>query len=163
MSVSGVPEPSQTRRTVKTVDSYAEAERAVDYLSDTGFPVEHVSIVGTGLRYVEQVQRRLTTWGAAGVGAASGAVFGLFWGALLSIFFTVDSASFWGILGFSLLIGVVFGAFYGAIAHAANGGRRDFASVRDTRADHYEIQVDPGHADAASRILSGMTATPAAA
>ena len=35
--------------------SYEAAEHAVDWLSDQGFPVEHVRIVGTGLRYVEQV------------------------------------------------------------------------------------------------------------
>jgi hypothetical protein len=50
-----------TRRTVKTTTSYREAERAVDWLSDHGFAVEDVAIVGTGLRYVEQVGGRVTT------------------------------------------------------------------------------------------------------
>ena len=47
---------NRPRRTVASYDDYAEAERAVDYLSDHGFPVERVAIVGHGLRYVEQVQ-----------------------------------------------------------------------------------------------------------
>ena len=48
--------PSTTkprRTTVAVYDSYGEAERAVDHLSDSGFPVEHVSIVGRDLRWVE--------------------------------------------------------------------------------------------------------------
>ena len=43
---------SRPRRTVASYDDYPQAERAVDYLSDHGFPVEHVAIVGHGLRYV---------------------------------------------------------------------------------------------------------------
>jgi hypothetical protein len=163
MSVSPVPASTASRRTVKTVDSYAEAERAVDYLSDNGFPIEHVAIVGTDLRYVEQVKKRMTTWGATLAGAGYGAVFGLFWGLLFGIFFTVDSGSFLGVLLYSLVVAVVFGALCGAIAHAATRGRRDFASESATRADHYEVQVDDGRADAAEQMLAGMSATPRAA
>jgi hypothetical protein len=43
------------RRRIATTDSYAEAEAVVDRLADDGFPVEHVSIVGRDLEYVEQV------------------------------------------------------------------------------------------------------------
>jgi hypothetical protein len=60
-----------SRRTIATVTSYEEAERAVDRL----FPVEHVTIVGTGLRYLEQVEGRTTLLGAAGaivLGGCSG-------------------------------------------------------------------------------------------
>jgi hypothetical protein len=148
--------PLADRRTITTVTSYEAAERAVDFLSDEHFPVEHVTIVGTGLRYVEQVSRRLTTGNAALIGAGSGALLGLFWGLLFGLFFTVDSGSFFGVLGYSLIIGVTFGALCGAIAHSATGGRRDFASSTDTRADRYEVQVDAGFADQAERILSHM-------
>src|SRR3954447_19957961 len=163
MSVSAVSAPNASRRTVKTVDSYAEAERAVDYLSDNGFPVEHVAIVGTGLRYVEQVMKRTTTWGATLVGAGYGAAFGLFWGLLFGIFFTVDSGSFLGVLLYSLVIAIVFGALYGAIGHAATRGRHDFASDSATRADRYEVQVDDTQAEAAEHMLAGMSAAPRAA
>ena len=44
----------------------------VDRLSDDGFPVEHVRIVGTGLHSVEQVTGRLTKGRAALGGAAAG-------------------------------------------------------------------------------------------
>ncbi|HZV73291.1 MAG TPA: general stress protein [Conexibacter sp.] len=42
-------------RTLATYPTYREAERAVDHQSDRKFPVEHVAIVGHGLRSVEQV------------------------------------------------------------------------------------------------------------
>jgi hypothetical protein len=82
---------------------------------------------------------------------------------LFGIFFTVDSGSFFGVLPYSLVIGIVFGALYGAIGHAATRGRRDFASVSDTRADRYEVQVDDSLAEAAEHVLAGMSATPRAA
>jgi hypothetical protein len=147
---------SAVRRTVTTLPDYQAAERAVDWLSDQGFPVEHVTIVGTGLRYVERVSRRVTTGRATLVGAGQGALLGLFWGLLFGLFFTVDSGSFIGVLLYSLAVGIVFGALWGALAHAATGGRRDFSSVADTRADRYEIQVDDGFADQAERLLGRL-------
>ena len=63
----------RSRRTIASFDDYADAQRAVDRLSDEGFPVERVSIVGTGLRYVEDVTGRLTTGRAALMGATQGA------------------------------------------------------------------------------------------
>ena len=59
--------------TVGRFDSYASAQRAVDRLSDDGFPVEKLDIVGSGLRTVERVTGRLTRGRATGAGALSGA------------------------------------------------------------------------------------------
>src|SRR4051794_27509342 len=42
-------------------DDYAGAQKAVDYLSDNGFPVENCLIVGTDLKQMERVTGRLTT------------------------------------------------------------------------------------------------------
>jgi heat induced stress protein YflT len=148
-----------TRRAVTSVQRYEDAEHAVDYLSDHDFPVDRVSIVGTGLRYVEQVSGRVTTGRAALLGVGYGALLGVFWGVLFGALFTTDDASFWGLLGFSVLVGVVFGGLVGAISHAWTDGRRDFASTAETRADHYEVQVDDGYASEAQRVLSAMPAT----
>jgi hypothetical protein len=41
------------RRVVASFPEYAQAQRAVDYLSDEKFPVERIAIVGEGLRLVE--------------------------------------------------------------------------------------------------------------
>ena len=47
------------RRQIATYANYSDAERAVDYLSDNGFPVQRVAIVGSDVRPVEQVVGRL--------------------------------------------------------------------------------------------------------
>ena len=41
------------RRPIAVFDNYADAERAVDRLSDLGFPVERVAIIGHDLQVVE--------------------------------------------------------------------------------------------------------------
>jgi hypothetical protein len=148
-----------TRRAVTSVGRYEDAEHAVDWLSDHDFPVERVSIVGTGLRYVERVSGRVTTGRAALIGVGYGALVGLLWGALFGALFTTDDASYWGELAFGLVIGVLFGGLTGAISHFVTQGRRDFASTAQTRADHYEVQVDDGYANEAQRVLSMMPAT----
>jgi hypothetical protein len=155
MSTSQPP----TRRTVSSVRRYEDAEHTVDYLSDHEFPVDHVSIVGTGLRYVEQVSGRMTIGRAALSGGGYGALFGAFWGILFGALFTTDDATFWGVLAFSILVSVVFGALVSAISHAFTDGRRDFDSTSETRADHYEVQVEDGYAAEAQRLLATMPGT----
>lgn len=130
--------------------TYAGAERVVDQLSDRGFPVEHVRIVGNGLRSVEYVTGRLTTGRAAAAGAASGAWFGLLIGLLIGLFSSGSALT--GALAVGLLLGAVWGATAGALAHAATRGRRDFASVRGLEAEQYEVHVDAEHADDAIRL-----------
>ena len=152
-STATVARPPTTRRTITSATSYQAAADAVDRLSDRGFPVEHVAIIGTGLRYVEKVSGRVTTGRAALTGVGQGAMLGLFWGLLFSLFFTTDSAGFFGVLAFSVVVGIVLGGLLGAVAHVMTGGRRDFDSVAQTRADHYEVQVDDGFAGEAERLL----------
>jgi hypothetical protein len=142
------------RRPIATFTSYDDAERAVDRLSDQHFPVEHVTIVGTGLRYIEQVQGRVTNGRATLLGAAGGIVLGLFWGLLFGAFFTIDSADFFGVLLYGMLVGVVFGALIGLISHTVQHGRRDFDSITATRAERYELQVDDAFADRAAQLLA---------
>jgi hypothetical protein len=152
------PAADGTRRSVSSATTYKDAEHAVDWLSDHEFPVERVTIVGTGLRYVENVSGRMTTSRAALVGTGQGALFGLVWGLLFALLFTLDEGSFWGLFAFSIVVGAVFGALIGAISHLSTDGSRDFVSTADTRADHYEVQVDDGYANEASRLLSAMPA-----
>jgi hypothetical protein len=65
------------RRTVATFTDYASAERAVDYLSDHGFPVDRTAIVARDLKLVEQVTGRMGYLEAALRGLLSGAVTGV--------------------------------------------------------------------------------------
>ena len=147
-----LPEPP-SGLPVGSYPTYAEAQRAVDYLSDNKFPVEQVSIVGTDLRLVENVLGRWTVPRAAGAGALTGAWFGLLVGLLLSIF--TDSA--WLVLIIAgVLIGALWGAAFGAVAQAATRGQRDFTSRSTLQASRYAVTVSADHADEAFGILSGL-------
>ena len=158
MSTSQLSDPSRTRRAVSTVSRYEEAEHAVDWLSDHDFPVDRVSIVGTGLRYVEQVSGRMTTGRAALIGLGYGALLGVVWGLLFGALFTTDNASFWGLMGFSILVGAVFGGLVGAISQAWTDDKHDFSSTSATRADRYEVQVEDGSASEAKILLASTPA-----
>jgi hypothetical protein len=126
-------------------------ERAVDWLSDQGFAVEHVAIVGKGLRSAEQVAKRMTAGRAALVGAGQGALIGTLFAFLFGIFFT--GPEFGGLL----LYAVVVGAPFGALGHeVASGGRRDFVSDMSIAADRYEVQADEDVAGDAERVLAAM-------
>ena len=146
---------SQTsRRPVAAYDSYAEAQRAVDLLSDRGFPVEKVAIIGQGLRYVEQVTGRLTTGRAALLGALQGALLGAFFGLLMGLIFTYDpNPAVWLLLLYGLVVGALIGAALGAALHLATGGTRDFSSVPGMQAERYEVVVDEDVADRAAELL----------
>lgn len=146
---------SRPRRMLASYPTYAEAERAVDWLSDQGFAVEHVAIVGKGLRSVEQVAGRMTTGRAALIGAGEGALIGALFAILFGIFFT--GPEFGGLLLYSVIVGALFGALLGAIAHeVGSGGRRDFVSDSGIVGDRYEVQADEGVADDAERVLAAM-------
>ena len=144
-----------TRRTIATSGDYATAERAVDSLSDQGFAVEHVAIVGKGLRSVEQVEGRMSTGRAALVGAGEGSLLGMLFALLFGIFFT--GPDFGGLLLYGVVVGALFGTLYGALGHlAVSGGKRDFVSDTSIVADRYEVQVDDSIADEAQRLLGAM-------
>ncbi|MBC3763319.1 general stress protein [Quadrisphaera oryzae] len=134
---------------------YVEAQHAVDALSDAGFPVGSVRIVGRDVTIVEQVTGRLTKARATGLGAASGAWFGLFIGLLMGLFAV---GGFFTLLLVGLVIGAFWGAVFGFFGHLATGGQRDFSSVRGLAAGSYDVVTDAGLGDRARAVLAGPTA-----
>lgn len=108
--------PSETRwRDELVINSYADypaVERAVDLLSDRGFPVQTVRVVGRDVRIVEQITGRLTPWRAAGAGALSGMWFGAMIGLVLGLVTPYVFAP--------LLWGVLLGAVFGAVSRASH-------------------------------------------
>lgn len=132
--------------------SYPEAQDLVDRLSDRGFPVEHVRILGHDLSTVEQVTGRMTKGRATASGAASGAWFGLFFGLLLGLF--VIGIGWLAVLVSGLLFGALWGAAFGFVAHWATRGRRDFSSVQTLEAHRYQVHVDAGYAEEATRLAA---------
>lgn len=146
-------EVSLAWNTVASYQDYQQAQAAVDRLSDDGFPVGELSIVGSDLRLVEKVTGRMTKAKAAVTGAASGAWFGLFVGVLLGMF---TSGHGWFImLLVGLGIGAAWGALFGYLAHAATGGRRDFSAVRSLAARNYDLICTPAQFERA-RIMLGQ-------
>jgi uncharacterized membrane protein len=137
--------------TVASFPDYAQAQAAVDRLSDEKFPVENLDIVGSGLRLVEHVTGRLTTARAAMAGAAAGAWFGLFIGLLVGLFTT--GPAWLGLILGGVLIGAAWGAVFGFFSHFATRGRRDFASSQTLTATRYDIIARGGTAAQARSIL----------
>jgi hypothetical protein len=77
VATSAVRPNEPARQVIETFDNYADAKRAVDYLSDQRFEVNRVAIVGRELEYLEQVLGRMNYGTAALRGAGSGALVGL--------------------------------------------------------------------------------------
>jgi hypothetical protein len=143
------------RRPIGVFTDYADAERAVDRLSDLGFPVERVAIIGDDLRMVEQVTGRLNYGGAALKGAWSGALPGVLIGWLFGLFDLINPLVASVVLAFyGLIIGAVIGAVVGLVGHALQRGRRDFDAVTMMVPRRFEVVVDEDVADEAARLLA---------
>jgi hypothetical protein len=138
--------------TVARFDDYEGAQRAVDRLSDDGFPVEKLDIVGSDLRTVERVTGRLTTGRAAGAGALTGLWAGLLFGILIGLF--TSGHSFLAAAVTGALLGAAWGAVFGYFAHARTRGQRDFSSVRQLAATRYDLIAREGTVDRARSMLS---------
>ena len=155
--MTGAPQSAEARRAVASYTAYADAQRAVDFLADSGFPVHRVAIVARGLSVVEQVTGRRTWSLAAGQGALQGAVAGLLFGFVFGAFGVVRPLVGGGSLALSgLLYGAVIGAALGLVGYAVTGGRRDFTSVGGLRAERYEVMADLEVAAEAERALGGL-------
>jgi hypothetical protein len=137
---------------VATYTKYEDAQRAVDHLSDEGFPVENVSIVGHDIRTVENVSGRMTNGRAAWRGVVGGAWFGLVIGLLFGIF--IPKVSFIAVIITAVVFGAVWGGVFGLIGHAATRGQRDFSSVKTMEAGRYEVLVRGEFAAKASQLLN---------
>jgi hypothetical protein len=151
-----------SRRTVASFGDYQSAERAVDYLSDHGFPVDRTAIVARDLKLIEQVTGRVGYPEATLRGLLSGAVAGILIGWLFAIFDWFDPvvARGWLIVD-GFWFGALVGAIAGLIAHALTRGRRDFTSVGGVLADRYEVVADEEVADEAERLIGQMPGVPA--
>ena len=138
---------------VASFASYAEALHAVDSLSDDGFPVQHLTIIGTDLRQVERITGRMSWGRAVASGAGSGLWIGLFFGAMMSL---VGSESAGGMsMVTAVLLGVVWGIVFQVGSYALTRGRRDFTSVSQVVASRYSIIASSRAAEAA-QALAGV-------
>jgi hypothetical protein len=151
----GLPTPTPpTGWPIGSYPAYAEAQRAVDFLSDSEFSVQDVTIVGVDLMQVERVTGRLTWSRVLTAGAASGAWLGVFVGLLLSLF---SGGGLAGPLLTGVLVGVVFGVISGAITYGATQGQRDFSSTMQLVAGRYDVLCEPRSAEQARDLLSRLS------
>ncbi len=145
------------RPVLATYDDYAGAQKAVDTLSDNGFPVQNVAIVGVDVRIVEAVLGRMS-WGRA---ATSGLFTGAWFGVLIGLFvglFSSTSGSILPLVGLGLLYGAAFGIVFGLVSYAFTGGRRDFVSRQQLQAARYDVLCEQSVIGEARTIL-GLAGT----
>jgi hypothetical protein len=133
-------------------DDYAAAQKTVDFLSDSKFPVEQLMIVGTDLKRIERITGRLTWNRVAMGGALSGLWLGLFVGVILSLF---NDEGFVTIIS-TMLFGALFGLVWALVGYGATRGQRDFSSVTQVVATRYEVLVEHKSAGQARELLAGL-------
>ena len=139
--------------TVGRYTAYLDAQKAVDYLADSKFPVQMVSIIGNELKSVERVTGRLSYPKVALSSAATGAWFGLFVGLALMLF--AGGESYVSLIP-SMALGAVFWLLFGVLAYALQRGRRDFTSISQVVATSYDVIVAPQAANDARRLLQQL-------
>ncbi len=145
------PEPGEW---VASFPTYAEAQRAVDFLAARRFTVQHVAIVARDLRFVEQVTARRGYGDAAMAGALSGAVAGALLGFILGLLTLIAPlAAGFALALWGLVIGGLIGALVGVAAHAVSRRHRAFTSVTRLDAGRYDVVAAAPVADEVRRLL----------
>ena len=133
-----VMEPKMPTGTeVASYQTYAQARAGVDFLSDYGFDVSSITIVGTDLHMVERVTGRLTIARASMSGASSGGLWGALAGMFMSAGQNAGGTGTWVVGG--IVIGALIGMALSALAFILRGRNRDLLSSQQVVAERYAI------------------------
>lgn len=158
--MSGLGQPrGEIGETVANFPTYEGAQKAVSKLVASEVPARDIAIVGSGLRSVERVTGKLGYATAARQGAINGLLLGLFFSA---IFVLGNSAVGVSVFVGVLFVGVALGMLLSIGAYAIVRRRRDFASVTQVIADHYEVTVLPTSIHRAREVLGATPTAPRA-
>ncbi len=142
-------------------NSYADAQKAVDFLADAKFAVQNLAIVGTDLKSVERVLGRRSWSTVITGGIQSGVSTGLLVGLVMLLFGPQTSVLL--LLVSALVIGIVLCIGIAAIGYAMSQGKRDFTSVTQTVATRYEVLCEHKvAAEAREKLLQAPGARAAA-
>jgi len=142
--------------TVASVTEYEAAQKLVSQLIAGEIPARAIAIVGVGVQTVERVTGRLGYANAARSGAVNGVLIGLFLSAIFVLGNpAVPMQAFVGIL----FVGVAIGMILSLVTYSIVRRRRDYASVMQLKADHYEVTVLPDSVGKARQVL-GRAVTP---
>lgn len=146
-------------QTVASFPTYEAAQKAVSSLIAADIPAREIAIVGQGLRSIERVTGRLGYASAARSGAINGLLLGLLFSAILVIGSpSVPIQAFVGVL----FVGIAIGMLMSLVTYSFVRRRRDYASVMQVLADHYEVTVTSASVQRARQVLGPQSATPPA-
>lgn len=151
--------PKEHGETIAEFPSYDAAQKAVSSMIAAEIPAKDIAIVGRGLRSVETVTGRLGYAAAARSGAINGILLGLLFSAIF-VLGTPNAAIqlFVGVM----LVGIAIGMLMSLITYSVLRRRRDYTSITQLIADHYDVTVLPRSLGRAREVLRGAAATPAA-
>ncbi|MFJ4039227.1 general stress protein [Microbacterium sp. NPDC090007] len=140
---------------IASFPTYEQAQKAVSSLIAAEVPARDIAIVGSGLRSIERITGKL----GYATAARSGALNGLMLGLLFAFIFvlgtpTAQIAAFIGVL----LVGMALGMLLSLGTYSIVRRRRDFASVMQVAADHYDVCVAATSVHTARGVL-GPTGT----
>ena len=135
---------------IASFPTYEQAQKAVSTLIAGEVPARDIVIVGSGLRSIERITGKL----GYATAARSGALNGLMLGLLFAFIFvlgtpTVQISAFIGVL----LVGMALGMLLSLGTYSIVRRRRDFASVMQVAADHYDVCVASSSAQKARGIV----------
>ncbi len=142
---------------VASTRDYEGAQKTVSKLIAAEVPARDIAIVGQSVRTVERVTGRLGYAAAARSGAINGVLIGLFLSAILVL--GNPEVPIQLFVGF-VFIGVALGMLLSLVTYAIVRRRRDFASVTQFAADHYEVRVQTVSLAKARQVLGAVRPTP---
>ena len=122
---------------VASYETYAQARAGVDFLSDAGFDVSAITIVGSDLHLVERVKGRLTIARASLSGASSGGLWGALGGMLMSAGQNAGGTGSWVAGG--IIVGALIGMALSALSFIIRGRSRDLVSSQQVVAQRYAV------------------------
>ncbi|MFB4348191.1 general stress protein [Microbacterium sp. CR_7] len=138
---------------VASTRDYEGAQKTVSKLIAQEVPARDITIVGQSVRTVERITGRLGYAAAARSGAINGVLIGLFLSAILVL--GNPEVPIQLFVGF-VFIGVALGMLLSLVTYAIVRRRRDFASVTQFAADHYEVRVQATSLAKARQVLGAV-------
>ncbi|PRA82932.1 general stress protein [Microbacterium sp. MYb66] len=148
---------TDTGEIVASMRDYESAQKTVSKLIAGEVPARDIAIVGQSVRTVERVTGKLGYAAAARSGAINGVLIGLFLSAILVL--GNPEVPIQLFVGF-VLIGVALGMLLSLVTYAIVRRRRDFASVTQFAADHYEVTVLAASLAKARQVLGATKVAP---
>jgi xanthosine utilization system XapX-like protein len=144
--------------TVASFPTYEAAQKTVSTLIAAEIPARDIAIVGQGLRSIERITGRLGYASAARSGAINGLLLGLLFSAILVLGSpSVPIQAFVGVL----FVGIAIGMLMSIVTYSLVRRRRDYASVMQVVADHYEVTVAATSIHRARQVIgSPLAASP---